>query len=110
MKAMKKHHAGQERLNAVARKLGHAAGTLTRATRELGENLSALPETVATRLRETTNFDTPAERSRARARPLRKTTRRSARAQTTKGRATVEKSRSPKNKTLLNRKSAHAKE
>lgn len=39
-------------LNTVARKLGHAAGTLTNVTREVTENLSTVPETVATGVRQ----------------------------------------------------------
>jgi hypothetical protein len=39
-------------LNNVARTLGHAAGTLTKVTQELTENLSALPETVSRKVRE----------------------------------------------------------
>ena len=40
-------------LNKVARKLGYAAGTLTKVTQELTENLSALPENVTTKVRDT---------------------------------------------------------
>jgi hypothetical protein len=100
----------QKRLNSVARKLGHAAGTLTKATRELAESLSALPESVATRVREAANIDRPAERSQISAQHPRKRTPRSARAQKTKGRGTVEKRKSPKNKTLASKRgSARAK-
>ena len=38
-------------LSAVARKLGHAAGTLTKVTQELADNVSAVPETVAAKVR-----------------------------------------------------------
>jgi hypothetical protein len=38
-------------LNTVARKLGHAAGTVAKATQELTENLSAIPENVTAELR-----------------------------------------------------------
>jgi len=53
-------------LSAVARKLGHAAGRLTQATQELTENLSALPTSVAAKVREAANSGEPAERSRTR--------------------------------------------
>jgi hypothetical protein len=105
-KTTKRQLVKQKRLNAVARKLGHAAGTLTKVTRDLAESLSALPESVATKLREAADIDPPAERSRARAQHPRKRSRRSARAQASKNRATVEKRRSPKNKTLPGRQPA----
>lgn len=61
-------------LNTVARKLGYAAGTLTRATHEITENLAALPETVSTRVRGAAAVAAPSERSRTgAARPSRKT-------------------------------------
>ena len=39
-------------LNTVARKLGHAAGTLTKVTQELADNVSAVPESVAAKVRQ----------------------------------------------------------
>jgi hypothetical protein len=39
-------------LNTVARKLGHAAGTLTNVAQELSENISTLPETVSRKMRQ----------------------------------------------------------
>ncbi len=39
-------------LNTVARKLGHAAGTLTKVTQELADNISAVPESVAAKVRQ----------------------------------------------------------
>ena len=111
MTATKKQSAKQKRLNEVARKLGHAAGTLTKATREFAESFSSLPESVATKVREAANIDTTAERSRARAQNPRKKIRRTARPLTTRGRATAEKRTSLKNKTLPSkRKQVHAKE
>jgi len=38
-------------MNVMARKLGHAAGTLTNVAQGLTENLAALPETVSTKVR-----------------------------------------------------------
>ncbi len=51
--APKKHTVMQEPLlSAVARKLGHAAGTLTKVTQDFADQVSAVPETVAARVRE----------------------------------------------------------
>jgi hypothetical protein len=61
-------------LNNVARKLGHAAGTLTKVTQELTENLSSLPETVTMKVREATNFDNQAGKSQSHAGHSRKRT------------------------------------
>ena len=61
----KKRRATQEPLlNTFARKLGHAAGTVTKVTHEFTENLSALPENLATKVRETANIGTPKRRPR----------------------------------------------
>jgi hypothetical protein len=71
----KKRPATQEPLlNAVARKLGHAAGTLTKATHEFTETFSALPENLTTKVRNATTI------GEARSRPprLKKTIRRAA--------------------------------
>jgi hypothetical protein len=65
--APKKRTVKQEPLlNIVARKLGHAAGTLTKVTQELTENLSALPENVTAKVREAAHIGDSAKRSRAR--------------------------------------------
>lgn len=55
-------------LNAVARKLGHAAGTLAKATQELTAILSAIPENVSAEVRESARAGAPAGRFRARTR------------------------------------------
>jgi ABC-type transporter Mla subunit MlaD len=55
-------------LNNVARTLGHAAGTLTKVTQELTENLSALPETVSQKVREAATLAKDAERTHVRTR------------------------------------------
>jgi hypothetical protein len=52
MPAKKQPKKQKPSLNTVARKLGHAAGKLTKATQELTENLAALPQTVTTGRRE----------------------------------------------------------
>lgn len=59
-------------LNTVARKLGHAAGTLTNFTQELRENLSTLPDSVAKKVREAANAGAPALPSRVRVRHSKK--------------------------------------
>ena len=97
--AAKKQPVKQEPfLNTVARKLGQAAGTLTKVTQELTENLSTFPESVATKMRKAANSGTPGERSQVRTRHPRKRIRRVTRRPKTKGTATVEKGRSPKKK------------
>jgi|SRR5580704_2504736 hypothetical protein len=65
--ATKKQTVRQEPLlNTVARQLGHAAGTLTRVTQELTQNLSALPEKVTEKVREAATISQPAARSKTR--------------------------------------------
>jgi|HubBroStandDraft_3_1064219.scaffolds.fasta_scaffold01013_11 hypothetical protein len=81
MPARKRKATPEPLLNTVARKLGHAAGTLTKATHELTENLAALPATVSTSMREAASAAAPAERRRARG----------ARMHRMKGRAAVNK-------------------
>ena len=105
MAAVKKQQVKQKHLlNAVARKLGRAAGTVTKVTHELAESLSALPESVATKVRGAANIGTPAKHLRVGTQRPRKRLRGSAQAQTTKGTATVEKRRSPKKKTLQSKR------
>jgi hypothetical protein len=67
MTARKRKATREPLLNTVARKLGHAAGTLTRATHELTENLAALPGTASARVHKAASAAAPAERSRTRA-------------------------------------------
>jgi hypothetical protein len=64
MTARKRKATREPLLNTVARKLGHAAGTITKATQDLTETLAALPETVSTSVREAANAAAPAKRSR----------------------------------------------
>jgi hypothetical protein len=92
--AAKKQPVKQEPfLNTVARKLGQAAGTLTKVTQELTENLSTFPESVETKMRNAVNSGTPGKRSQVRTRHPKKSA-----AGKAKGTATVEKRRSPKKK------------
>lgn len=73
MTARERKATGEPLLSTVARKLGYAAGTLTKATHEITENLAALPETVSTRVREAATSAAPSGRLRTRAtRPSRK--------------------------------------
>jgi len=67
MTARKRKATPEPLLNTVARKLGHAAGTLTRATQELTVNFAALPETVSTRMRKAASAAASEKHSRARA-------------------------------------------
>lgn len=97
MAARKRNATRSPLLNTVARKLGHAAGTLTKATHELTESLAALPETVGTRMRQAASAAPRAERARARA----------ARTHRMKGRAAVSKKRkSPQDKPSRRRPAA----
>ncbi len=96
MPAKKQSKKQEPLLNAVARKLGHAAGKLTKATQELTENLSALPETVTTRLREANVV--PAELTRSRAQLTKKRIRNARRVRRAKVAAVGEIRRSPKDK------------
>jgi len=90
--AAKKPPAKQEPLlNAVARKLGHAAGTFAKVTKEVTGNLSAIPETVTTKMREVANDGTLAERSRTGARRPKKRIRRAPSAEKAKGATPADK-------------------
>jgi hypothetical protein len=66
MTAKKRSRKQELLLNAVARKLGRAAGTIAKVTQELTANLSALPDAVTTKMREAANIGTSAEPSRSR--------------------------------------------
>jgi hypothetical protein len=102
MAAKKRPVRHEPLLNTVARKLGRAAGTVTKVTQELTENLSTLPVNVATKVRNATNIGTIGKRSRVRIRRPTKSVRRAV--QRTKGSAAVEKRRSAKNKSRSKRK------
>jgi hypothetical protein len=67
MKARKRKATPEPLLNTVARKLGRAAGTLTKATQELTESLAAFPETATAKVRDAAGISAPPERSRTRA-------------------------------------------
>ncbi len=84
-------------LNTVARKLGHAAGTLAKATQELTESLSAIPENVTGKVRESAHA-APVRSSGARTRHPRKRMRRLTRTQATAGSKSQKppKSKSPR--------------
>ena len=82
-------------LNTVARTLGHAAGKLTQATQKLTENLSALPGTVTTKLREPAD-SVPAERKRPRGRRTEKKIRNAGRARGPKAATATARRRPPK--------------
>lgn len=104
--AAKKQPVKQEPfLNTVARKLGQAAGTLTKVTQELTEDLSTFPESVATKMRKAANSGTPGKRSRVRTRHPRKRIQRLTRRSKTKGTATVEKRRLPRDKSPRSKRS-----
>jgi hypothetical protein len=90
-------------LTAVARKLGHAAGKLTKATQELTENISALPGTVTKKLRGAANTGPATKKARISSRHPKKKTGSTAQLRTAKampgtGRRTPPKKRSPRRK------------
>ena len=69
MTAKKGRRESEPLLNAVARKLGHAAGTFTKATQEFAESFSAMPGAVTAKVRDAALFgaSTDAAGSRPRA-------------------------------------------
>jgi len=70
--APKKKSVKQEPfLNSMARKLGHAAGTLTKVTHDLTDNVTTLTESVATKVQEVTGTST-ADRTKTRRKPAKK--------------------------------------
>lgn len=91
-------------LSTVARKLGHAAGTVTKVTQELTENLATLPVSVATKMRNATNIGTYNKRSRVRTRRPRKSVRQATLRRKTKRSGAVGKRRSGKDKLPRSRK------
>jgi hypothetical protein len=73
--ATRKRTPNQEPLlNTVARKLGHAAGTFTRVTQDLRDDLTPLAENVTAKVREAANVAMPAKSPRARNRSTSKKT------------------------------------
>ncbi len=96
-------------LSTVARKLGHAAGTVTKVTQELTENLSTLPVNVATKVRNATNIGTLGKRARVRTRRPRKSVRQAAPRPRTKRRVAVGKRRSGKDTSPRSRKAINIK-
>jgi hypothetical protein len=106
----KKHSRKQEPLlNAVARRLGHAAGTIAKVTQEFTGNLSSLPDTVTAKMREAVNIGTSAEPESRRARP-RKTSSAGRKDDKDKGKRTARRAvkRSPKSGKLPGRRSKSA--
>jgi len=79
MAAKKRPGTQEPLLNTAARKLGHAAGTLTKATHQFTENLSGLVETVESKVRNAANMGSPRERSKSHVRSPKKKTRKSVR-------------------------------
>lgn len=54
--AKKQRHDREPLLNAVARKLGHAAGTFSKVTQQFTEALSTTPDAVTAKIRDTALF------------------------------------------------------
>jgi hypothetical protein len=82
-------------LNTVARTLGHAAGTLTKITQGVTDNVSTLPQNIVTRVNKVVNTNEVPEIKRAR----RKTA-----SQRIRGRA---QARSTKRKVNTSKRAAH---
>jgi hypothetical protein len=85
MTARKHKATGEPLLSTVALKLGHAAGTLAKATQELTENLSDIPENVTAKVRESARVGAPVRRLRVRTRHPEKKIRRITRMRATAG-------------------------
>ena len=68
MAAKKRAVKQQPLLNTVARKLGRAAGQLTKATQELTESLSALPGSITTKVRKAANVGASTRRTQTQTR------------------------------------------
>lgn len=85
-------------LTAVARKLGHAAGKLTKVTYELTENISALPGTVTKKLRGATNAGPAKKKARPSLRHPKKKTGSATRLRTAKAMPVPERRTPPKEK------------
>jgi hypothetical protein len=81
MAARKKSREQGNLLKAVARKLGHAAGALTKMTQGLKGSLTALPQKAKTKGDKATRIEVPASASKTRA-PSGKTIRKSVRKRT----------------------------
>jgi hypothetical protein len=56
MTARKERRKREPLLNTVARKLGHAAGSFTKATQEFTEALSGVPQAVTSKVRDAAFF------------------------------------------------------
>jgi len=99
--AVKKRAVTQEPLlSTVARKLGHAAGTITHMTHEFADNVSAMPETVAAKVRQAVKSGESKGRTRGRIRHARKKLSRTVRPRKTRTRTAAAKQRSPRQKAL----------
>jgi|HubBroStandDraft_3_1064219.scaffolds.fasta_scaffold33872_4 hypothetical protein len=97
MPAKKRPVRHEPLLTTVARKLGHAAGTLTKVTQEITENLSTLPKSAAMKPHQAAKSGASEKHSPVRARPRphnrrpRKKTRRGAQERAAQSPATVKK-------------------
>jgi hypothetical protein len=72
MAAKKRAITQKPLLNSVARTLGHAAGTLTKVTQELADNLSAMPDSIVAKVRQAAKIGESAVSPRGRSRHTRK--------------------------------------
>src|SRR5271166_5301667 len=72
MAAKKRAVAQEPLLSTVARTLGHAAGTITKATHELADSVSAVPGSVAAKVRQAAKISKSEVSPRSRSRHPRK--------------------------------------
>jgi hypothetical protein len=71
MKTKKSESRSQEPLlSTFARKIGHAAGAVSKMTQELTETLSAAPKAVTAKRRDAAKVDSSTERPRSRRRAM----------------------------------------
>jgi hypothetical protein len=67
---IKKSESGRHEplLNAVARRIGHAAGAVSKMTQEFTETLSAAPKAITAKMRDQAKVGNPTERPQGRRR------------------------------------------
>ncbi|MGB2607208.1 MAG: hypothetical protein WBC78_26620 [Candidatus Sulfotelmatobacter sp.] len=73
-RSKKEHREREPLLNAVARKLGHAAGTFSKATQEFAEAFSAMPVAVTAKVPDAALFGTSTDTAGSRPRTKKSST------------------------------------
>jgi hypothetical protein len=93
MTARKEHRKREPLLNTVARKLGHAAGSFSKATQGFTQALSAVPEAVTAKVRDAALFGASSDNAGSRPRARKSST--TGRKRKVKKTASIAKKRSP---------------